>query len=99
MTAEQRLEAFLQEGRGPEQDPVFAAEVMRQVARRELAVQLGTSGVLAAAAAIGLWACAPMLNAVIEPMALMLSPVVGMLTLTAAVVLISQNPAWLRLRL
>ena len=99
MTAEQRLSAFLQEGRGPEQDPVFTAEVMRQVARRELAVQLAASAVLAAAAAVGLWACAPILNAVIEPMALTLPPVAALLTLTAVFVLVVQNPSLLRIRL
>ena len=99
MTAEQRLSAFLQEGRGPEQDPVFAAEVMRQVARRELAVQLAASAVLAAAAAVGLWACAPLLNAVLEPIALSLPPVAALLTLTAVFVLVTQNPSVLRIGL
>ena len=83
MTAEQRLSAFLREGRGPDRDPVFTAEVMRQVARRELGVRLGTSAVLAVAAAIGLWACAPILNAVLVPMAQTLPPVAALLTLTA----------------
>ncbi len=99
MTAEQRLSAFLQEGRAPERDPVFAAEVMRQVARRELKAQLAASAVLATAAAVGLWACAPMLNAVIEPMAHALPPVAALLTLTAVFVLITQNPSLLRIRL
>lgn len=98
MTAEQRLSAFLQEGRGPEQDPVFAAEVLRQVARRELVVRLATSAVLAAAAAVGLWACAPILNAVIEPMALALPPVAAALTLTAVFVAISRNLSVLQIR-
>ena len=99
MTAEQRLSAFLQEGRGPERDPVFTAEVLRQVAQRELKAQLAVSAVIAAAAAVGLWACAPVLNAIIEPMALTLPPVAALLTLTAVFVLISQNPSLLRIRL
>ena len=98
MTAEQRLSAFLREERGPEQDPVFAAEVLRQVARRELMLRLRTSAVLAAAAAVGLWACAPVLSAVIEPMARALPPVAALLTLTAAFVMIIQNPTLLRIR-
>jgi len=98
MTAEQRLSAFLQEGRGPEQDPVFAAEVMRQVASRELAFRLATSAVLATAAAVGLWASAPVLTAVIEPMARALPPVAALLTLTAVFVLMSQNLPTLRIR-
>lgn len=99
MTAEQRLSAFLQEGRGPEQDPVFAAEVMRRVARQELKTQLATSAVIATAAAVVLWACAPILNTVIEPMALTLPPVAALLTLTAVFVLVIQNPSLLRIRL
>ena len=98
MTAEQRLTAFLQEARGPEQDPVFAAEVMRQVARRELAMRLGVSAVLATGAALGLWASAPALSAIVEPASRMLSPVAAILTLTAAFVVISQNLSLLRVR-
>lgn len=98
MTAEQRLSVFLKEGRGPEQDPVFAAEVMRQVALRELKVQLAASAVIATAAAVGLWACAPILSAVIEPMALTLPPVAALLTLTAVFVVMSQSVPGLRLR-
>lgn len=98
MTAEQRLEAFLQEGRGPEQDPVFAAEVMRQVALRELALKLATSAVLATAAAVGLWACAPILNAVLEPVSRMLYPAAALLTVTTALLLMSQSLPGLRIR-
>lgn len=99
MTAEQRLSAFLQEARPPQQDPVFTAEVLRAVARRELKAQLAASAVIAIAAAVGLWACAPILNAVIEPMALTLPPVAALLTLTAVFVLATQNPSLLRIRL
>ena len=98
MKAEQRLESFLREGRGPEWDPVFAAEVMRQVAWRELVLKLGTSAVLATAAAVGLWACAPLLNAIIEPVSRMLYPAAAVLTLTAALLVISQSPPDLRIR-
>lgn len=98
MTAEQRLSAFLQEARGPEQDPVFAAEVMRRVAQRELMTSLGTSAVLAAAAAVGLWAVAPALSAVIEPVARTLAPAAALLTVTAAFVLFAQNLPALRIR-
>lgn len=98
MTAEQRLSAFLQEGRGPDRDPVFTTEIMRRVARRELGYRLATSAVLAAAAAVGLWACAPILNAVLVPMAHTLPPVAALLTLTAVFVLVTQNPSLLRIR-
>lgn len=98
MTAEQRLEAFLQEARGHDQDPVFAAEVMRRVARREVAVSLATSALLATAAAIGLWACAPALSAVIEPLSRVLYPAAALLTLTAAFLVISQGLPVLRMR-
>lgn len=99
MTAEQRLSAFLQEARGPQQDPVFAAEVLRRVAQRELMIGLGTSAVLAGAAALGLWACAPILSALIEPMARALPPVAALLTVTVVGVVVAQNPALLRIRL
>jgi hypothetical protein len=98
MTAEQRLSAFLQEARGPEQDPVFAAEVMRRVAQRELMTGLATSAVLATAAAFGLWASAPALSLLIEPVSRMVSPVAAVLTLTAVCVVISQNLSVLRIR-
>jgi len=99
MTAEQRLSAFLKEGRGPVQDPVFTAEVARKVAQRELLAGLANSAVLALAAAVALWACAPALGALIEPVSRMLSPVAAVLTLTAAFLVISRNLSVLRIRL
>lgn len=91
MTAEQRLAAFLSEGEGPQQDRVFSDAVMRRVARREFAAGLVTSGVFAAVAAVALWACAPVLSVVLEPLARMLLPAAILLTLTAAFVLFSQS--------
>lgn len=91
MTAEQRLAAFLKEGEGPQQDPVFSLAVMRRVAGRELTLRLASSAVLAAVAAVTLWACAPMVSAVIEPLARMLFPAAVLLTLTAGVVALSQG--------
>lgn len=93
MTAEQRLAAFLAEGEGPEQDPVFSDAVLRRVARREFLTGLATSAVFATLAALVLWACAPALSAVIEPLARMLLPAAALLTLTAAFVLFSGGPA------
>jgi hypothetical protein len=99
MTAEQRLAAFLQEGQGPGQDPDFSDAVMRRVARRELLAGLATSGVFAAAAAAVLWACAPALTALVEPVAQTLYPVAGLLACTAAFIVISQSLAAGRVRL
>jgi hypothetical protein len=93
MTAEQRLAAFLREGQAPQRDPAFSARVMRRVARRELAVRLAFSAVLAAAAAAVLWAIAPSLSAVIEPLARTLAPAAVLLTLTAALVMVTQGLA------
>ena len=91
MTAEQRLEAFLKEADGPQQDLVFSDGVMRRVARRELVLRLMTSGVFAGAAAAALWACAPALSAVIEPLARTLFPAAALLTLTAGFLAVSQG--------
>jgi hypothetical protein len=99
MTAEQRLSAFLQEGRGQEQDPVFTAEVARRVARREMLIGLTNSAVFALAAAVVLWACAPALSALIEPVSRMLAPAAAVLTLTIAFLVISQNLSAPRIRL
>ncbi|MDP1736486.1 MAG: hypothetical protein Q8L23_03490 [Caulobacter sp.] len=93
MTAEQRLAAFLREGQAPQRDPAFAVQVMRRVARRELAARLGISAVLAATAAAALWAVAPALSAVIEPLARTLAPAAVLLTLTAAFVMVTQGLA------
>ena len=93
MTAEQRLAAFLGEDQAPRQDAVFSAQVMRRLARRELAAGLAYSAVLAAAAAAALWAIAPALSAVIEPVARTLAPAAFLLTLTAAFVMFSQGLA------
>lgn len=90
MTAEQRLQAFLADAEGPKQDPGFSGRVMRRVARRELVRQLATSGAFAAAAAAVLWACAPALSAVIEPVARSLFPAAILLTLTAGFLVMSQ---------
>ncbi len=98
MTAEQRLAAFLSEDQAPRQDPVFSARVMRRVARRELAVRLMSSAVLAAAAAAALWAMGPSLSVVIEPVARTLAPAAVVLTLTAAFVMFSQGLAAGRVR-
>ena len=46
-----------------------------------------------------MWACAPILSLVIEPMARTLPPVAALLTLTAVFVLFTQNPSLLRIRL
>lgn len=89
MTAEQRLAAFLAEAPVPARDPAFSVAVMRRVARREFTRRLTTSAVFAAVAALALWACAPALSAVLEPMARLLLPTAVLLTLTAAFVLFS----------
>lgn len=93
MTAEQRLAAFLREGQAPERDPAFSEAVMRRVARRELAARLASSAVLAAAAAAALWAVAPFLSAVVEPLARTLAPAAVLLTLTAAFVMVIRDLA------
>ena len=99
MTAEQRVAAFLGEEAVPRQDLVFVDAVMRRVARRELATRLSTSAVFATAAAVGLWACAPALSAIVEPLAQTLLPAAVLLTLTAAFVLFSQGLRQGRIRL
>jgi len=91
MTAEQRLNAFLKEAEGPKQDPLFSSSVMRRVAQRELILRLITSGAFAVAAAVGLWACAPALSAIIEPLARTLFPAAALLTLTAGFLTITQG--------
>lgn len=91
MTAEQRLAAFLSDDEGPKQDPAFTDGVLRRVARRELVTRLSACAVFSAVAAVALWACAPALSAVLEPLARTLFPAAVLLTLTAAFVLFGQS--------
>lgn len=91
MTAEQRLSAFLQAGRGPARDPAFDAEVMQRVARREFARSVTMAGSLAAAGAATLWACAPALDQVIVPAASGLASAGGFLAVTAALILFGRS--------
>lgn len=91
MTAEDRLSAFLQEGRGPARDPAFDAEVMQRVARREFARTVAMAGGAAAAGAVTLWACAPALKVLLEPAASALAPVAAILVVTAGVILFGQS--------
>lgn len=91
MTAEDRLSAFLGEGRGPVRDPAFDAEVMQRVARREFARTVTTAAALAASGAAALWACAPALSAVIVPAAADLAPAAAMLALTGVAIVVGQS--------
>ncbi|MFZ5668527.1 MAG: hypothetical protein ACOY4K_03450 [Pseudomonadota bacterium] len=83
MTAQDRLTAFLNEGRGPEPDPAFAAAVMERVARREALRSVLVTAAMSGASAVALWASAPMLTAVLEPMARTLLPTAAVLVATA----------------
>ena len=87
MTSEDRLAAFLGEDLAPSRpavDQMFVAEVMQQVARRELAVKLASAAATALAAGAVLWACAPVLNLAVQSLAPALTPIAGILTLVAA---------------
>jgi hypothetical protein len=91
MTAEDRLSAFLNEGRGPARDLTFEVEVMQRVAGRELARAVGVSALFAGAGGVVLWALAPMLFRVIEPVAAVALPVAAILAVTAGMVLFGQG--------
>lgn len=92
MTPEDRLAAFLSEGDAPVRpasaatgaDTVFVAEVMQQVARRELAVKLASAATTALAAGAVLWACAPVLDLAVRTLTPALTPTAGILCLVAA---------------
>ena len=91
MTSEDRLAAFLGEDLAPPRpavDQVFVAEVMQQVARRELGVTLASAAATALAAGAVLWACAPVLNLAVQTLAPALVPVGGILALVATVSLL-----------
>ena len=86
MTSEDRLAAFLGEDIAPSRpavDQVFVAEVMQQVARRELGVKLASAAATALAAGAVLWACAPVLNLAVQSLAPALLPAAGILALVA----------------
>ncbi len=88
MTREDRLAAFLSADAAPVRpavDAVFVAEVMQDVARRELRLKLASAAVTALAAGMVLWACAPVLDLAVQTMAPVLLPAAGILTLVAAV--------------
>jgi hypothetical protein len=91
MTPEDRLSAFLKADASPVRDVVFETQVMRRVAGRELATTLMTAAVMALAGGVVLWACAPMLSAVVEPLARMLAPVAAGLGIAVTVVLLAQG--------
>ena len=87
MTSEDRLAAFLGEDLAPSRpavDQMFVAEVMQQVARRELGVRLASGAATALAAGAVLWACSPVLDLAVRTLAPALSPTAGILTLVAA---------------
>lgn len=87
MTSEDRLAAFLGEELAPSRpavDQLFVAEVMQQVARRELGVTLASAAATALAAGAVLWACAPVLNLAVQSLAPALAPTAGILALVAA---------------
>jgi len=83
MSPEDRLAAFLgEQPRKP--DPVFAAEVLQGVARRELAERLVIGAAFALAGVVALWACAPALNLAVAALAPSLAPAAGLLSLVLA---------------
>lgn len=91
MTPEDRLAAFLSADAAPARpavDAVFVAEVMQQVAWRELKLKLASAAVTAVAAGAVLWTCAPALDLAVSTLAPVLLPVGGILTLAAAVSLL-----------
>jgi hypothetical protein len=95
MTPDDRLAAFLGEDEAPPRpgtppggaDQAFVAEVMQRVARRELELKLASAAVTAVAAGAVLWACAPVLNLVVQTLAPVLVPAGGILALAAAAAL------------
>jgi hypothetical protein len=92
MSPEDRLAAFLSQDDAPPSrtatpaavDAVFVAEVMQQVARRELTIALASAAVTALAAGAVLWACAPVLDLAVRNLAPALTPTAAILTLVAA---------------
>lgn len=92
MTPEDRLAAFLSQddvdvphaSASTAVDAVFVAEVMQQVARRELRVKLASAAVTALAAGAVLWACSPALDLAVQALSPVLTPIAGILTLVAA---------------
>ena len=87
MTNDDRLAAFLGEGLPPMRrapDTLFVAEVMQQVARRELTVKLVTGAVTALAAVAVLWASAPVLDLAVHTLAPTLAPTAGLLAFVLA---------------
>lgn len=91
MTAEDKLSAFLNEGRGPDRDVAFELAVLQRVAGRELMRTVGVAGLFALAAGVVLWAVAPVLQPVIEPAAATLAPAGAVLVVTACLVVFSQG--------
>ncbi|MBP7705505.1 MAG: hypothetical protein KA105_09525 [Caulobacter sp.] len=91
MTAEDRLSAFLNEGRAPARDLAFEAEVMQRVAGRELMRTVAGAGVLAAAGGVVLWAVAPIISTAIEPASATLATPAAILAVTAGMLLFGQR--------
>ena len=69
MTVDDQIAALLRQDRPPARDSAFETAVMRQVAAKALRQSLLTALLLSGAGGLALWASAPALARVLEPLA------------------------------
>lgn len=84
--ADDRLKALFAEDEPPARDPVFAAAVMAEIARRRFLVDMGLLAAATTAGGFVLWALWPVLSPMLTTVSQGLVPVVACLTLAATAV-------------
>jgi len=88
MTPDERIASLLRQDRPPARDTTFESAVMRQVADRALRQSLLTALVVSGAGGVALWAAAPALARVLEPLANSLFTSVAVLAATLTVLVL-----------
>ena len=86
MTPDEQITVFLRQGRPAVQDTAFEMAVMTQVAGRALRQSIQAALLISAAVGLVLWAAAPALVRVLEPLANSLFSGVAVLAATLTVV-------------
>ena len=89
MTPDDKIAAFLGSAR-PLPGPSFNAGVMRAIARRELEQSLLLAAMAALVGGLVLWAVAPMLASVLEPVAQSMAAGVAVLVVTLSLLGLGQ---------
>lgn len=97
MTLDDQLAAFLGETPKQSRADLFSAEVMKTVERRVFVDRLWACAAGAAAIAMVLWACAPVLDLAVSRLAPSLVPAAALLSFVGAALVAGGPGVWRRL--